>query len=236
MTHARLGVQTAIVLALIALVSWPETGRVRAVSAWRTNGPLVRPRAAARPASVGANANRGRGEIGFGSVSYVGSMPGHEPDALRRLYENRVERRHRREIPAAVLALGGTLNGILGRARDARNSPVPFARLLLRSLTTGLVDARAVADGAGEFVFLDVAPSGYIVELVGPDGSVLAVSDAFAIDIGDLRLTTVRTGGVDALFGNVLWSTVDEAIAAGSRDDVTQVVAPARCVSPPCNN
>jgi hypothetical protein len=127
------------------------------------------------------------------------------------------------------------LNGILGRARDARNSPLPFARLLLRSLTTGLVEARAVADGSGEFVFLDVAPSGYLVELVGADGSVLAVSDAFAIDIGDVRLTSVRTSGVDALFGNVLSSTVGEAIAAGSRDDVTQVVAPARCVSPPCN-
>ena len=235
MTHARLGVQTTIVLALIALVSWPETGHVRAVSVWRTNGPLVRPRATAGMATGEITRNGGRGEIGFGSVSYVGSTPGHEPNALRRLYEDRVERRHRREIPAAVLALGGKLNGILGRARDARNSPLPFARLLLRSLTTGLVEARAVADGSGEFVFLDVAPSGYLVELVGADGSVLAVSDAFAIDIGDVRLTSVRTSGVDALFGNVLSSTVGEAIAAGSRDDVTQVVAPARCVSPPCN-
>jgi len=236
MTHARFAIQAVVVVALMLLVSWPERGQVPAGTMWRANGPL----ATRRPAIDAARQGAGRkGQFGPGSISYAGSSPTDEPDALRRLFENDVERRHRRPAPAAVLALGGKLNGIIGRARTALNAPIPNARLVLRSLTTGIVEAWATADGSGEFAFLDVAPSGYIVELTGPNGDVVAVSDAIAIDIGDLRLTSVRapaTGDLQALFGNVLASTADEPVQAAARGGVTQVVASARCVSPPCGN
>ena len=236
MSHARFGVQALVVLALMLGVSWPEQASVRALPMWRANGPLMRTRA--EPGQRPREGAR-RGEYGFGRASYFGSMPGGSgPDALRRLFENQVERRRKRQTPASVLALGGKVNGILGRAWDALNSPMPAARLQLRSLTDGRLEARAVADGSGEFAFLDVMPDGYIVELVGSQGAVIAVSDPIFIEADDVQLTSVRAAAAArwrALFGNVLASTVDEPVAAASRDGVDAVTAPARCVSPPCN-
>lgn len=234
MTPVRFGVHVLIVLILMFAVSWPELGQVRAVSVWRADGPLSAGRGAARVAYRG----RSGGRFGLGSAAYTPST-GVGGDALReRLSKDTVEGKRRRAIPEGVLALGGKFNAILGRARTALNSPMPGAVLVLRSLNTGLVEARATANEAGEFLFLDVMPSEYVVELIGADGEVNATSESLLVDVGDLVQTTVRGASqsvLKALFGSVMQGTAHDAVSAASRDGVTQVTAPERCVSPPCN-
>jgi hypothetical protein len=234
MSTARFGVQILIVLTLMVVMNWPELGRVRAISVWRH---AAQPSASEGGKQSGSASSRAsRGEFGFGSAVYTpspGSMGG---SFRRRLEEDTVETRRRRPTPARVLALGGTLNGIIGVARTAENAPISGARLVLRNLTTGLVEARATADGSGEFVFLDLFPSGYVVELLGSRGDVVGTSASLTIDIGDLIETTVRAPGegrLEAMFGPVQ-PTAHDAVSAASRNGVTQVTAPERCVSPPC--
>ena len=238
MTPARLGVHVLIVLTLMLAVSWPDLGRVRAGSVWRANGPLSASRSAASPTSGGIPGRTGRrtGEYGFGSAAYAPSTGG--PGLRQRLSEDHVEGRRRRPVHPGVLALGGKINAILGSARTALNAPMPGALLVLRNLQSGQVEARATADEAGEFVFLDVAPSNYLVELLGPGGEVNATSESLTIDLGELVQTTVRgtsVGALKAIFGGVMESTANDAVAAASRDGVTRVATPERCVSPPCS-
>jgi hypothetical protein len=236
MTPARFGVQVLIVLTLMVAVSWPELGPVRAVSLWRADGPLSADRTAARDARRGRG--RSAGEFGLAPATYSPSFGNSGAELRRRLMENTVEGRRRRPIPAGVLALGGKLNAIIGLAKTALNTPFPGARLVLRDLRTGLVEARATANEAGEFVFLDLLPSGYVVELLGPNGGVSATSESLTIDIGDLLETSVRgtsDGALKALFGSVLQGTVNDAVSAAARDGVTRVAPPERCVSPPCD-
>jgi hypothetical protein len=240
MSPARFGVQILIVLTMLVAVSWPELGQVRAISVWRTNGPVSADRSVAFGVArvVMGDQERAAGQFGFGSAAYAPSFVRDAGDLRRRLTEDTVEGRRRRTIPAAVLALGGRFNAILGRARTALNAPFPGARLLLRNLTTGLVEARATASDAGEFVFLDVLPSGYVVELVDDGGEVIATSESLTIDIGDLLQTTVRgtsAGVLQAMFGSLMDATADAVISAASRDGVTRVMTPERCVSPPCS-
>lgn len=238
MTPVRFAVQVLIVLTLMVAVRWPELGQVRAVGVWRSNGPLAGDRSAAQAARRGTRGDgTDDGGFGLGSAAYAPSTGGGAA-LQQRLSEDTVEGRRRRPIHAGVLALGGKLNAILGRARTALNSPMPGARLVLRSLETGNVEARATANEAGEFVFLDVTPGGYVAELLGPGGEVNATSESLTIDLGDLVQTTVRgttVGALRTIFGAVLDATANDAVLAASRDGVTQVTAPERCVSPPCN-
>jgi hypothetical protein len=240
MTPVRFGVHVLIVLTLMVAVSWPDMGQVRAVSAWRADGPLSGRRDAASTHAGRGTGRPGRqtGEYGFGSAAYAPSTGANATGLRQRLSEDTVEGRRRRPIHAGVLALGGKLNAILGRARTALNSPMPGALLVLRNLTSGQVEARTTASETGEFVFLDVTPDNYVVELLGAAGEVNATSESLAVDLGELVQTTVRApsvGALKAIFGSVMEATASDAVLAASRDGVTQVATPERCVSPPCN-
>jgi hypothetical protein len=49
-----------------------------------------------------------------------------------------------------------------------------------------------VTDKAGVFVFRQVSPGTYVVELVGPDGSVLAASQLLEVNAGDAVSAIVK--------------------------------------------
>ena len=238
MTPARFGVHVLIVFTLMLAVSWPDLGRVRAGSVWRADGPLSGRRpaeSATSRSSLGRTGGRVN-EYGFGSAAYAPSTGG--AGLRQRLSEDQVEGRRRRPVHAGVLALGGKINAILGRARTALNAPMPGAMLVLRNLRSGQVEARATADEAGEFVFLDVPPSNYLVELIGDGGDVNATSESLTIDLGELVQTTVRgtsVGALKAIFGSVMEATANDAVVAASQDGVTRIATPERCVSPPCS-
>jgi hypothetical protein len=231
MTSARFGVQAAIVLSLVVFVSWPESARVKgATSAWRSDG---REAAGAGRRAAERLARGLKHEIGYGSISVRRASATGATALQRKLYEQNPEARRRR-TPDSVLLLGGRLNAIVGQARTALSAPVPFARLVLRNAATGMVEARATADDKGQFTFIDVIPSGYVIELLGADSSVAATSELVTVDIGELREATVRLPGGRlqlAAFGTVA-PTAHEPIAVAAQQGINAVTPPDRSVSP----
>ena len=230
MSRARFGIQAVFVLALIALVSWPERPQGRSASVWRTDGPIVAGRDGQRFRGA---ARGGRFEIGYGSARLDRTTAALTSPMARKLYGHDVEGGRRYTTPAAVLALGGRINAILGQAQTTLNAPVPFARLVLRNIATGEIEARATAGEDGRFTFLDVMPSGYIVELLGAEGVVIATSAFVPIELGDLKETIVRVSGqpVLAMFGT-LAGTADEPLDAAAGSGVNRVTAPDATITP----
>lgn len=232
MTPARFGLQALIVLALVALVSWPEHRQLRAGAFWHG----VR----AVQDGSGMTAGRregaaGRYQIGYGSASEAVLGPEGASALHRTLLEQDADG-SRRGLPPVVRFLGGRLNAIVGAARTSLDAPMAFARVVLRSLGTGAVEARGVADEHGRFTFLDVVPGGYLVELVDEQGRVIAASGPIVIGVNEVRETVVRPSGrrVLAAFGGVLTPSAQETMTAAAADSVGRVAAPERCASPPC--
>ena len=236
MTPARFGLQAAIVLALIVLVSWPETRRLGAGALWPSRRPIA---ARSSDAEGGRRGSAGgRYLIGYGSASEA-TLGANGASALyQKLYDNDVEGGRRKRTPADVLSRGGKINGIIGYARTALNAPIPFARVVLRNLATGEVEGKGFANEHGEFTFLDVMPGkGYIVELLDASGNVIATSELIAIDVSDLRETLVRmTGQPLANFGGATGPSAPAAVAAAANNGVNRIAAPERCASPPCGS
>jgi hypothetical protein len=172
--------------------------------------------------------------IGFGAVSYV-ARPGAPgvPGLEQQLSENVYENRRRSLLPDELLALGARVNAIVGYAHTSANAAIPFAQVWLRNVRTGEIEARAVADEFGRFVFLDIHPTGYVVELIGPDGMVIAASPFVSVGYGDVRQTAVfvTIGGprrMTAAAAAAASQTIDTAVNAG----VSRVGQPERAVSP----
>ena len=132
--------------------------------------------------------------------------------------------------PIAVAAVGGKFNALVGVAQTSLNIPIPYARIVVRNIQTGRIEARATANDVGRFSFLDLDPSVYVVELLGPAGSVVAASQVIPLGRGDVRQTTVRTiaasaPNVAATFGNRLTGTLDETTAVAASNGVTRTTS-----------
>ena len=125
--------------------------------------------------------------------------------------------------------MGGKLNALLGFARTSLNVPIPYARVLLRNIITGQVMARGVANDQGMFSFRRSRHKLVIVELLGPDGSVIATSSIMSLARGDVRRTEIRAAAaattVAASFGNALTGTLDTAANVASSNGVTKTTA-----------
>jgi len=199
MNRTRLRVQTAGVLALVILVGWPQFRSIRAITVWRESGPLTpRPELIANDPRIAAGqAQGGLLRVGYGSLRNLSS------DAV----QGRRGRRGRSfGFSPAVAALGGRINAIDCQARTSLNRPVSFARVALRDITTGRIEARGTADKDGRCAFVDVASSSYVIELVGGDGSVLASSTRVGADDGELQHANVFVSSdatVGGIFGDV---------------------------------
>jgi hypothetical protein len=232
----RLRIQVAFVFALIILVGWPKFRPVRAVTIWKTQA-----RIAPQPALVIEDprfqpaAYEAAGVTAWPALDTGAAID----DAITAVSLKRATRRssvtQAPEIAFALKALGSRLNAIVGRARTALNTPVPYGRLLLRNARSGQVAKRATADQEGRFLFVDIGPSNYIAELVGADGSVIAASELVTVADGDLEQVTIRVGadgGLLAVFGTFFEATadepVDDAVATGAR----QVTEPETTISP----
>lgn len=114
---------------------------------------------------------------------------------------------------------GTTVSQISGVAFHADDSPIARAMLQLRNLVTGGVAGAAVANDAGQFVFLGMAPGIYIVELTSRRGKVLAVSDAVAVARTESAATFVREkgqpGSLENFFANAAVVVSSAAAATG---------------------
>ena len=134
-------------------------------------------------------------------------------------------------IAAFVLLIAGSAPGVAGMAVPARaasvrgnawtaqNAAVPHARLRLRNIDTGRVSAVTQANEHGLFAFGNVEPGTYVVELVNPAGSVLAVGQSFTITAGENIATFVRLPAAGSwysgFFGNAAAAVASSAASQG---------------------
>ena len=108
---------------------------------------------------------------------------------------------------------------IRGNAWTADNQPIPAAKLRLRNLASGKVEAATQANDAGEFTFTNVEGGTYLVELVNDSGHVLAVGHRFSIAPGETAGTFVRLGTrvpwFSGFFGNAAAAVASMAASQG---------------------
>jgi len=115
------------------------------------------------------------------------------------------------------LAVSGM--AVVGSAWKADNTPIPHAKVRLRSVVTGRIEGATEADDAGQFVFEKVSSGSYLVELVNDSGKVLAVSHPFTVGSGETIATFVRLGAgaawYEGFFGSAALAVAAAAAAAG---------------------
>jgi hypothetical protein len=228
----RFSVQTAGVCAVVVFVGWPNFAPLPTVTVWRWDSPVApRVRAIADDVRVqnAQDATRRTSRSAITSESgatFTSPLTGSSSSSSLPETER---------LPEALSETGAQLNAIVGRARTVTGDPVRYARLVLRNTSTGLIEARATADQDGRFTFLDVIPSGYVVELVGADGSVIASSELVDVDNGALRQATVRVAAnstVRAIFGGTVAPTVQEPVTRASDAGARTVTQPSETNSP----
>lgn len=78
---------------------------------------------------------------------------------------------------------------IIGNVIDITHTPVAYARVQLRNLTTANIDDVQNADGNGNYEFIVEMPGTYVVEMAPLDGYVIALSNAGSL----ARYETLRT-------------------------------------------
>lgn len=216
--HAHLGVQAAIVVTMVAFVSLPQVRPVRTFPFRYAPVAVLQARTldAARFAGDARTPFPASPRRTSLTTPVAGAQPplGNVPTDVSYL------------APAAVTVLGGKVNALVGFARTSLNTPIPYARLVLRNIRTGQVQASALANERGEFSFLDVESTAYVVELVGADGSVAAASPLVTMARGNVQQTELRVAAsaatVTASFGNTLTPTLEQATAVAAGSDVTR--------------
>jgi hypothetical protein len=123
--------------------------------------------------------------------------------------------------PARVGAAPGAggVTSVLGVAWKMDNTPIPGARVQLRNLVSGKVEATTVANQAGQFMFTRIEGGTYVVELLGENGRIVTVGHAFVIAPGETVATFVRLGTkapwFTGFFGNAASAVASTAASQG---------------------
>jgi hypothetical protein len=224
MKGRHLGVQTAIVLTMVAFVSWPQFRPIRAQSVWRyapAAAQQARTDDAARYSDPEAIRNSSAGVGQTARTTYASSTQA-QIDADKRADDLKAALSSFTPLPVA--ALGGRTNALVGLARTSLNGAIPYAMVLLRNILTGQVRARATANDRGQFSFVDLDSNLYVVELLGPDGSVVATSPMVGLVRGEVRQIEVRVAAgmrtVAVAFGDTLIGTLPQTTKVAANNDV----------------
>jgi hypothetical protein len=215
-TYLALAIQASIVLTMVTFVSWPEVRPARQQSVWRYAPTAVLQARKADAARFSDDATMHLDQVVFDKApTYQAPVGAGELDRTSPFMP-----------PLSVAALGGRVNALVGYARTSLNAPIPYARVVLRNIATGEILARGVANDQGRFTFLDLDANAYVVELLGPDGSVIATSSMLTLGRGDLLQTEIRTAAsartVAASFGGVMTGTLAQANTVAANSDVTR--------------
>ena len=120
---------------------------------------------------------------------------------------------------AVTSAVSKGTTSILGVVWNVDNTPIPGARVQLRNLVSGKVDASAVANQTGQFSFNQIEGGRYVIELIGANGKISTVGHAFAIAPGESVATFVRMGTkvpwFTGFFGNAATAVTSSAASQG---------------------
>lgn len=120
---------------------------------------------------------------------------------------------------------------VIGGAWTADNLPIGQARVRLRDVVTGRVQATAAADDGGQFVFEDVPSGSYAVELLNANGRVQVVGHIFNIAPGETVATFVRTRARVPWFDGFFNNAIAAITATAASQGVTAIAPVARPVS-----
>jgi hypothetical protein len=108
---------------------------------------------------------------------------------------------------------------IIGTAWHHDNSPISYALLRLRNVTSGRIVMGTEANAQGRFTFVQIAPGSYIVELVDAGGDVRAVGQMFSLGSGETVATFIRLGTeipwFSGFFGNAAAAVLATAASLG---------------------
>jgi hypothetical protein len=134
--------------------------------------------------------------------------------------------------PALVSApAAGHGPSILGTAWTAENTPIASARVQLRNVVTGRVEATAQANEAGQFTFENVERGSYAVELLNDGGKVLVVGQVFTVAPGETVATFVRLGTKVPWVANFFASSIAAVSSTASTEGIVALAPVARSVS-----
>ena len=131
--------------------------------------------------------------------------------------------------PGSATAAAGIVRGVVW---TADNSPLPTGKVRLRDVSTGKVEAQAVTNERGEFVFDNVHGAMYVTEVVDDSGKVIAVGQSFRVDAGATVATFVRLPPRRSWLASAFSNTAAAVIAAASSAGVTAIGTKAPPVSP----
>lgn len=81
---------------------------------------------------------------------------------------------------------------VIGSAWQTENRPLQNARVWLRNVLQGTVQAQGTTNASGEFRFSGLGAGTYVVEVIDKTGRVLAVGQTFAVEPGQTVATLVR--------------------------------------------
>jgi len=121
---------------------------------------------------------------------------------------------------------------VRGVVWNADNTPLPNAKVRLRNLQTGRVDAAAAANENGQFTFDSLDAGSYVIELVDDNDKVIAVGHSFRVERGETVATFVRLGARQPRLSGLFSNTAAAVIAAASSAGVTAIGSQAPPASP----
>lgn len=121
-------------------------------------------------------------------------------------------------------AVAARSTSVIGFAWTPTNAPIPHAPVQLRNVTSGRVEARAVTDASGRFVFQDVEGNAtYVVELLDERGRVIALGQPFALAPGETVATFVRLAARAPWFAGLFDNTAAAVVSTAASLGVTAV-------------
>ena len=112
---------------------------------------------------------------------------------------------------------------MLGAALKMDNTPIPGARVQLRNVVSGKVEATAVANQTGQFTFTNIEGGTYVVELIGENGKIATVGHAFVIAHGETVATFVRLGTKVPWFTGFFGNAASAAVSAAASQGITAI-------------
>jgi hypothetical protein len=130
---------------------------------------------------------------------------------------------------ASAASKGAT--SILGVVWNVDNTPIPGARVQLRNLVSGKVDASAVANQTGQFTFSQIEGGRYVVELIGQNGKIVTVGHAFVIAPGESVATFVRMGTKVPWFTGFFNNAATAVTSSAASQGITAIAPVQLCTS-----
>jgi hypothetical protein len=117
------------------------------------------------------------------------------------------------------------LTTIQGNALNSTNGALPDTIVRLRDARLGRIVDSQVSDKSGLFVFKNVDPGNYIVEMLGHDQTVLAASQILSVNAGEAASAVVKLPFSVPMFAGVLGNSTSSAAAVTAEAAASSILA-----------